>query len=104
MYDEHIKSRLIKDWRYFKENHLQTDQKVTELDYTSLTIIMAFQIPTHDSEWKYFLALQYPFERAEKFNRGIRKLGLTPDGQSYLDQFRQLVSQIGKLSRMRFVH
>ena len=28
MYDEHIKSRLMKDWRFFKENHLQTDQKV----------------------------------------------------------------------------
>lgn len=39
--------------------------------------------------------LQYPFERAEKFNRGIRKLGITPDGMSYLDQFRQLISQIG---------
>lgn len=64
MYDEHIKSRLIKDWRFFREVHQQTDQK-------------------------------YPFERAEKFNRGIRKLGLTPDGLSYLDQFRQLVSQIG---------
>ncbi|CAH1784090.1 unnamed protein product, partial [Owenia fusiformis] len=64
MYDEHIKSRLIKDWKFFKENHQKTDQK-------------------------------YPFERAHKFNTGIRKLGLTPDGQSYLDQFRQLISQMG---------
>ncbi|KPP68340.1 hypothetical protein Z043_112994, partial [Scleropages formosus] len=64
MYDEHIKSRLIKDIRFFRETKDQTDQK-------------------------------YPFERAEKFNRGIRKLGITPDGQSYLDQFRQLISQIG---------
>uniref|UniRef100_A0A672LNI4 WASH complex subunit 4 n=1 Tax=Sinocyclocheilus grahami TaxID=75366 RepID=A0A672LNI4_SINGR len=64
MYDEHIKSRLIKDIRFFRETKDQTDQK-------------------------------YPFERAEKFNRGIRKLGLTPDAQSYLDQFRQLISQIG---------
>ncbi|KAI7811908.1 WASH complex subunit 4 [Triplophysa rosa] len=64
MYDEHIKSRLIKDIRFFRETKDQTDQK-------------------------------YPFDRAEKFNRGIRKLGLTPDGQSYLDQFRQLISQIG---------
>ncbi|KAG9490492.1 hypothetical protein GDO78_006044 [Eleutherodactylus coqui] len=64
MYDEHIKSRLIKDIRFFREVKDQNDQK-------------------------------YPFERAEKFNRGIRKLGLTPDGQSYLDQFRQLISQIG---------
>ena len=39
---------------------------------------------------------KYPFEKAEKFNRGIRKLGLTPDGLSYLDQFRILISQIGE--------
>ncbi|KAG5273076.1 hypothetical protein AALO_G00147380 [Alosa alosa] len=64
MYDEHIKSRLIKDIRFFRETKDESDQK-------------------------------YPFERAEKFNRGIRKLGITPDGQSYLDQFRQLISQIG---------
>ncbi|KAF4081421.1 hypothetical protein AMELA_G00160980 [Ameiurus melas] len=64
MYDEHIKSRLIKDIRFFRETKDQSDQK-------------------------------YPFERAEKFNRGIRKLGINPDGQSYLDQFRQLISQIG---------
>ncbi|XP_048863417.1 WASH complex subunit 4 isoform X1 [Brienomyrus brachyistius] len=64
MYDEHIKSRLIKDMRFFRETKDQSDQK-------------------------------YPFERAEKFNRGIRKLGITPDGLSYLDQFRQLISQIG---------
>ncbi|CAD5123366.1 DgyrCDS11723 [Dimorphilus gyrociliatus] len=64
MYDEHIKSRLIKDWRYFKENHLNNDQT-------------------------------YPFERAEKFNKGIRKLGLSKDGLSYLDQFRLLITQIG---------
>lgn len=43
------------------------------------------------------LFLQYPFDRADKFNKGIRKLGLTPDGLSYLDQFRLLVSQIGQL-------
>ncbi|XP_043943762.1 WASH complex subunit 4 [Protopterus annectens] len=64
MYDEHIKSRLIKDIRFFRETKDQNDQK-------------------------------YPFDRAEKFNRGIRKLGITPEGLSYLDQFRQLISQIG---------
>ncbi|KAG1671599.1 WASH complex subunit 4 [Nymphon striatum] len=64
LYDEHIKSRLIKDIRYYKENKAQFNQK-------------------------------YPYERAEKFNKGIRKLGLTGDGQSYLDQFRILISQIG---------
>ncbi|XP_068718075.1 WASH complex subunit 4-like [Montipora capricornis] len=64
LYDEHIKARLIKDIRFFKETKAQSDQK-------------------------------YPFERAEKFNKGIRKLGLTPDGHTYLDQFRVLISQIG---------
>lgn len=43
----------------------------------------------------YYSFVQYPFDRAEKFNKGIRKLGLTPDGQSYLDQFRNLITQIG---------
>lgn len=64
LYDEHIKSRLIKDLRHFRELRSQSDPK-------------------------------YPFDRAEKFNRGIRKLGLTADGESFLDQFRTLVSQVG---------
>lgn len=64
LYDEHIKSRLIKDLRHFREMRSQSDPK-------------------------------YPFDRAEKFNRGIRKLGMTPEGESYLDQFRTLVSQVG---------
>ncbi|OXB69309.1 hypothetical protein ASZ78_015709 [Callipepla squamata] len=73
MYDEHIKSRLIKDIRFFREVKDQNDHK-------------------------------YPFDRADKFNRGIRKLGITPDGQSYLDQFRQLISQIVNKQRVfRFV-
>ena len=37
----------------------------------------------------------YPYDRADKFNKGIRKLGLTPDGLSYLDQFRILITHIG---------
>eukprot|EP00111_Clytia_hemisphaerica_P017411 TCONS_00051483-protein len=64
LYDEHIKARLIKDIRFFKDSKEALDQK-------------------------------YPFDRAEKFNKGIRKLGLTPDGHSYLDQFRNLITQIG---------
>ncbi|XP_071961621.1 WASH complex subunit 4-like isoform X2 [Antedon mediterranea] len=64
MYDEHIKSRLIKDSRYFKEVKDENNQ-------------------------------MYPFDRADRFNKGIRKLGLTPEGDSYLDQFRNLISQIG---------
>lgn len=64
MYDEHIKSRLIKDLRNYRES----------------------------AEIKENM---YPYKNAEKFNRGIRMLGLAEDGQSYLDLFRDLISQIG---------
>lgn len=64
MYDEHIKSRLLKDLRFFTERR-------TELNH------------------------MYPYERAEKFNTGIKKLGLNENGQSYLDLFRKLITQIG---------
>ena len=37
----------------------------------------------------------YPHERAENMSRTIRRLGTTKGGVSYLDKFRQLVTQIG---------
>ena len=61
--DENIKSRLIKDIRYFRENHWGKDQR-------------------------------YPFDRADKFNKGIRKLGVE-NGLSFLDKFRMLITHIG---------
>ncbi|CAF0880881.1 unnamed protein product [Rotaria sordida] len=65
LFDEHIKSRLMKDIKYFKENKDRLNQR-------------------------------YPFERAKKFFISIRKLGVTPDtNETYLDQFRQLIGQIG---------
>nr|CAB3267668.1 WASH complex subunit 7 [Phallusia mammillata] len=64
LFDEHIKSRLVKDIRDFRENRESLNQL-------------------------------YPYDRADKFNRGIRKLGLSADGSSYLDQFRLLISHIG---------
>jgi WASH complex subunit 7 len=64
MFDEHIKSRLLKDMRYFSERKLELGQ-------------------------------MYPYERADKFNIGIRNLGLNQNGLSYLDLFRKLITQIG---------
>lgn len=64
MYDEHIKSRLIKDLRNFKES-----------------------VGANDN--------MYPYKNAEKFNKGIKMLGVADDGQSYLDLFRDLISQVG---------
>lgn len=37
----------------------------------------------------------YSYDRANAFNRDIKKLGLNDKGESFLDQFRKLVSQIG---------
>lgn len=64
MYDEHIKSRLLKDLKYFRDNRMKSNQT-------------------------------YSYERADDFNKGIKKLGLSPEGQSYLDLFRLVISHIG---------
>ncbi|KAL6426614.1 hypothetical protein ACFW04_009190 [Cataglyphis niger] len=64
LFDEHIKSRLMRDIRFVRAQREAS-------------------------------AIPYTYERAEKFQKGIRKLGMTADGLSYLDQFRQLITQIG---------
>jgi len=38
---------------------------------------------------------QYPFERAEKIGKAIKKLGTLKGGMTFLDKFRQLITQIG---------
>ncbi|XP_045101605.1 WASH complex subunit 4-like [Portunus trituberculatus] len=63
LYDEQIKSRLLKDRQLWREAKANQEH--------------------------------FPYESAEKFNRSIRKLGVTPEGLSYLDQFRGLISHIG---------
>ena len=37
----------------------------------------------------------YPYDKAEKLNKSIRRLGLMDNWESYLDKFRELISQIG---------
>eukprot|EP01101_Sappina_pedata_P008773 TRINITY_DN4938_c0_g1_i1.p1 TRINITY_DN4938_c0_g1~~TRINITY_DN4938_c0_g1_i1.p1 ORF type:complete len:1098 (+),score=436.48 TRINITY_DN4938_c0_g1_i1:19-3312(+) len=64
LFDEHIKARLYKDNKFFKEN-------------------------------KEKLKSMYPFDRAFKFNREIRNLGVNELDQTYLDQFRMLITEIG---------
>ncbi|KAK0095726.1 hypothetical protein PV326_007599 [Microctonus aethiopoides] len=64
LFDEHIKSRLLRDIRFIKSQR--------ERDATP-----------------------YTYERAEKFQKGIRKLGMSSEDLSYLDHFRQLITQIG---------
>jgi WASH complex subunit 7 len=64
LYDDHIKSRLIKDIRFYKDKAMELDNK-------------------------------YPLKQATSFIKYIKKLGVSPQGISYLDQFRQLITEIG---------
>ncbi|GAM18419.1 hypothetical protein SAMD00019534_015940 [Acytostelium subglobosum LB1] len=64
LFDDHIKSRLYKNIKYFRENKAQLDS-------------------------------MYPYELAIEFEKDLRQLGLTEAGQSFLDQFRVLVTNIG---------
>ena len=45
---------------------------------------------------KSSLDQKYPLDRAKKFNKGIKRLGTMPDGGTYLDHFRLLVTHIGQ--------
>ena len=38
---------------------------------------------------------EYPFERAESFNKDIRKLGVTANGLTYMDKFRAAITEVG---------
>eukprot|EP01062_Namystynia_karyoxenos_P059273 TRINITY_DN50728_c0_g1_i1.p1 TRINITY_DN50728_c0_g1~~TRINITY_DN50728_c0_g1_i1.p1 ORF type:complete len:1241 (+),score=561.49 TRINITY_DN50728_c0_g1_i1:104-3724(+) len=64
LYDDHVKSRLLKDLKWFGE-------KKDELQNL------------------------WPVKRAEKFVKDIRRLGTDDQQQSYLDQFRKLITEIG---------
>lgn len=52
-------------------------------------------------EQRYFLKNkeklngQYPYERAEKVAKSIKKLGVTKGGLTFLDKFRQLITHFG---------
>jgi WASH complex subunit 7 len=47
------------------------------------------------NENKEQLQSKYPWDRADKLVKDIRRLGMTPDGMSYLDKFRVLITEIG---------
>jgi WASH complex subunit 7 len=47
------------------------------------------------------LGNRFPYDRADKFVREIRKLGVLADNLSYLDKFRQLITEIGTSTRSR---
>jgi hypothetical protein len=64
LFDDHIKSRLYRDIKFFKENREGLNNR-------------------------------YPYDRAHKFNKEIRKLGTVNQTMTYLDSFRTLITEIG---------
>jgi WASH complex subunit 7 len=56
---------------------------------------MLFREIRHFTENKEQLNSTYPWDRADKLVKDIRKLGMLPDGMSYLDKFRVLITEIG---------
>ncbi|XP_018798524.1 PREDICTED: WASH complex subunit 7 homolog [Bactrocera latifrons] len=65
LYDEQIKSRLMKELRAYAERKQTKSYPV------------------------------YAYERADAFNKDIRKLGLSNDGQTYMDLFRKVITHVG---------
>jgi WASH complex subunit 7 len=66
LFDDYIGAHLGKEHRWFKKHR-------------------------HDAE----VDNMYPYDRAMSFVKDIRKLGVNPNGKSFLDQFRILITEIG---------
>ncbi len=66
LYDDYIRAHLSKEHRWFKKH--KNEASVNNM---------------------------YPYDRALKFVRDIRKLGVSDTGKTFLDQFRVLITEIG---------
>lgn len=106
LYDDHIKSSLGKERRFYKvscaydstcaltqwrqERSIRScGLEIISVAYWSFFLLSMFQETSERS------VKLYPFSRAEKLNKDIRKLGMTEDRLSFLDQFRQLIAEMG---------
>ena len=69
LFYEQIKSHLAKDIRVFKQGRQSQESSAS--------------------------AYCFPYDKAQKFQKGIRKLGVSADGLSILDKFRVLITHIG---------
>lgn len=66
LFDDYIKAHLSREYRWYKKH--KNSSEVNNM---------------------------YPYDRALKFVRDIRKLGVNETGKSFLDQFRILITEIG---------
>jgi len=68
LFDDYIRAHLSREHRWFKKH--KNEPEINNM---------------------------YPYDRALKFARDIRKLGVNDAGKSFLDQFRILITEIGEL-------
>lgn len=73
LYNEHIQSRLMKDYKSFQEACLDGSENKP----------------------------MYSYERANSLNKNIRQLGFSKNGFNSLDLFRQLITHIGRINSVR---
>ena len=64
LFDEHIKSKLIKLGRQFRDDRQRLNSR-------------------------------FPYDWADRLNREVRKLGVSDDGSTFIDQFRRQITEIG---------
>lgn len=69
LFDDYIRAHLSREHRWFKKH--KNEAEVNNM---------------------------YPYDRALKFVKDIRKLGVNEAGKSFLDQFRILITEIGEFS------
>lgn len=84
LFDDHIRSQLMKEARMV---HAETKAKSDTIKLSSRQA--GYRASTVDEKF------EYPVERALRVMRDIRKLGLSKDGSSFIDEFRVLVTEIG---------
>uniref|UniRef100_A0A182VQE0 Uncharacterized protein n=1 Tax=Anopheles minimus TaxID=112268 RepID=A0A182VQE0_9DIPT len=89
LYDEQIHSRLASDAK-----KLSTESAASTGAGTSAVNVSSGVGTT-----------SYTYDRALAFNRRIRNLGLSDDGETYVDLFRKLICQIGNaMAFVRMLH
>ena len=84
LFDDHIRSQLMKEARMV---HAETKAKSDAIKLSAKQT--GYRASKLDEKF------EYPVESALRLIRDVRKLGLSSDGSSFIDQFRDLVTEIG---------
>lgn len=92
LYDDYIRAHLSREHRWYKKH--KNEEAINNM---CAIIFTCFGLATHlfVDVIIGFDDVRYPHDRALKFVRDIRKLGVNEAGKTFLDQFRVLITEIG---------